>query len=539
MLSDEDQWQLLLVNRDFSRTVVQEWERLNVKWVPFTQVRKPHSPVGHAIKDDDADYLEHLLRIAEFDTDAECANGCRFRAHGNPAMALLVHLCMTEGAVRCFDFLMRWAGEPTRPFHYDRKQLYNRAISLAYDGRIDFLLTLDRYVPTKLAEHARPGALYGFLMTRACSPAALCKLGSRMPPGTRFMPFLLEHCSNRFSQPVLIQLLAVMVGRDELNIPYHYGGVYMTPLSVASKALHINVMDMFLRMGVKPFEHYLAEGLITAAYNPLFAAVVQELPGKPQAYLPPGVEDAPEEDSSAEREKLILRWRHQVQAHSSRMRTAVAYLVDAARAEFEDRNQELMEMLDVAAIAFIHTLRVFLLTNLPWQLPPRQKRKMFVDVDPFARTTEWEQNNPIHAVGYGRPPTVTWRPGLPSDKLRQMLSDYGVGVHRNLVEIWNMLASPNIIEEASRWLERNPTRPHGPWNTLTCMFELIVAADRELPVSPWPSRRGSYATDEWSTSSASGGISVRSTGSAGGSVGSERSVTVFNPTHPLWEEVEP
>ncbi|GAB1318471.1 hypothetical protein MFIFM68171_08681 [Madurella fahalii] len=536
MLSDEDQCELLFVNHAFNRTVAQEWERLNAKWVPFTQVKKPHSSVGRAIKHDDVEYLEHLIRVADFDTDAECLNGSRFRAHGNPAMALLVHMCMTEGAVKCFDFLMRWAGEPARPFRYDREQLYSRAIDLAYDGTIDFLLTLDKFSPSKLVEHAHPGGLYGLLMTRACSPVALCKLGSKMPPGTGFMPFLLEHCSNRFSHPALIQLLIVMVGWGELNIPYHYGGMYMTPLSVASKALHINVMDVFLRMGVKPFEHYLADGLITAAYNPLFAAVVQELPGKPQAYLPPGVDKVPEEDPSVEKKKLILQWRHQVQAHSSRMRTAVAYLVDAARAEFEGRGEELIEMLDIAAIAYIHTLRTFLLTNLPWQLPPRQKKKMFVDVDPFSRTTEWEQNNPIHAVGYGRPPSVTWRAGLPSGKLRQMLSDYRVGLHRNLVEIWEMLASPNIIDEASQWLERSPTRPHGPWDSLTCMFELIVAADRELPLSPWSSRRGSYATDEWNTSSAGGSVSVRS--NAEESVGAVEPITIFDATQHLREKLQ-
>ncbi|KAK4112827.1 hypothetical protein N656DRAFT_77840 [Canariomyces notabilis] len=494
-------------------------ERQNVRNVGFAQ---PNSVIHEAILTDDAELLTFLMQLGNFARDKTTRNGRMLWAQGGHGIELLMNLCIRSGAAECLKFLMDWTAKPGIPFKFDEKKLYERARDLAIstdpdiEPRIECLLLLDSLKPGNRAANAKADGLYGTLLSRAWSPGAVMQLADLLPPDTDFMPFVLANCRIRMRQPEIIRVLLNKIDRKLWNSLVMYKGRLATPMSMAAEGLHVNVMTMLLRKGVQPFEHHMAEGLISAGCNPLFAVVNQELPGKPEIQLPGGREV---EDETM-RKQLLRQWKSRVKPHASLMRTAVAMLVDAAKVDFTShphphpaREDELTEMLDIAAISYIHTLRNFLLRNLPWQLPAEQASKLLVPVsDPLRRTTVWEAQNPIEPglPTRGLPPTVTWRKGLSSGRLlREMLAEYGVELQPEFIDIWHILASANVVDEAERWLqvgsdrhsEGMPTdtrtqkgKQTGSWSSLDCLYDLIVAADR-LPQTNMPLPSEGEATD--------------------------------------------
>ncbi|KAL2017322.1 hypothetical protein VTK56DRAFT_2295 [Thermocarpiscus australiensis] len=490
-LTVEDQVELSLANRACFRAVYPEIERRNVKTVPFA---KYPSRVKAAIDEDDAEQLERLLKLGEFDKDKESPNARLLNCDDGLGIHLLMRLCINADAVECLDLLIRLAEDPATPFRCDIKRLYRDARWAAFkQARIECLLMLDdREIPE--AETPSAGGFYGLLLTQVASPFHVLSLASKLPPDTDYMPMFLAQCLNRHSQPALLDALADLVGKRRLNSPTEFRGKTMTPLSALASSLHVNGLAMLLRMGVRPFEHYVEEGLCSASYNPLFNAISQVLPRKP--YDLPGGKGGEEEEA---KQALLDRWKAEVEVTASWMRTAVAYLVDVGRHYVSSPAESaiLDEMLSLASLIYLHALRTFLLANLPWQLPERLRAKV---LEPAAQghRNAWRAHNPVDLGGIGEETlAVTWRRGLTGRRLRKTLGAGGVTLHGYFLDIWNMLATPETVAEAERFLEHrhgggggdagssgsnSSAGSKGTWNSVDALYTLLLATEREEAV---------------------------------------------------------
>jgi hypothetical protein len=254
----------------------------------------------------------------------------------------------------------------------------------------------------------------------------------------------------------------------------------------------------------------------SAAANPLFCALAA-------GHLPIefGTRPAREEEEEAgviPKIEEIQRWfARAVKPRASGMHAAVAYLTDAADIEFgvlwkdRRRGQRVMgEMLDYAAMVYVHSLRVFLLGNLQWWLQDGDeddgglKKKLLTPAQP-GRVTAWSETSIASSLLHcttttsntseTTPPEgretgtetslpITWRANMSGRwvraKLQQELGVVSGGslLPRPLEEIWNMLLTPTTAELAGRYLRFDPERVSSG-NSLDVLWELLVAAERE------------------------------------------------------------
>ena len=553
---------LSLTNKTVRRLVFQESLRLSIKHIPLAHTRR--SPLWCAIEADYPKGLHTALELGEFDRDMTSPNARMLHANGGRGVHILLSLCIANGSGRCFSFLMKWISNPAVPFTYDAKWLYEKAKQTALrEGRVQCLLFL--YDSDKDSLLPSPAPIYSTLLHQARSPTVVAWLSRRMPPGMDYLPILIAQCSNEYTQPALLEVLLDLVPRHELSLPVSSDERVdnTTALSAAASALHVPPIEMLLRPGARTFPAFSGNNVDTTAANPLFSAVSHRLPWETRepmgySFSPASTQEEDEEDDDESNipapnpllvhHAKLRQWHTQTSHLASRMYTAAMYLVDAAELEFslrcggdhgnnqQQQQQQLTDMLNTAALLYLHTLRSFLLKNLPWVLSsPSSPSSM-----PAARgqdtenrtndkraallnqlivttntseaattkpttTTPWQsfldavrQGNALYddddddddnysdlynptSTPHPKPHTIhTWQLSLSSRQVRSQLATHGVHLPQRLEDIWVLLATPTTGDVAARYLrvfvDEEVSRG------LVGLWELVVAEERGSPV---------------------------------------------------------
>ena len=553
---------LSLTNKTVRRLVFQESLRLSIKHVPIAHTRR--SPLWCAIESDYPRSLQTALELGEFDKDTTSTNARMLHANGGRGVHILLSLCITHGSGRCFSFLLKWISNPAIPFTYDAKWLYEKAKHTALgEGRVQCLLFL--YDSDKDNILPDPTPLYSTLLHQARSPTVVSWISHRMPPDTDYRPVLIAQCGIEYTQPALIETLMDLVPKSKLSLPDSSDEAVdnSTALSAAASALHIPAIEMLLRRGARMFPSSAGNSLDTAAANALFSAVSHRLPREsrePMGYPYPRAstdEESEEDDDEStipspnpllvHRTKL-RKWHTETAHLASRMYTAATYLVDAAELEVsllggsaQDRKQhqqQLTDMLDTAALLYLHNLRSFLLKNLPWVLssptsvsvstapgqdtttadkraallnqlivstttpnnPPtptpwqtfltsiRDRNALYddsdfdsddSDSDSDLHSSDLSDSSPSPSPTHPHAPKQTkWFPSLSARSVRSQLAAQGVHLPPRLEDIWVLLATPATAKVAGEYLRVEGDEEGSRWGGVG-LWELVFAGEVE------------------------------------------------------------
>ncbi|KAG7288309.1 hypothetical protein NEMBOFW57_007840 [Staphylotrichum longicolle] len=523
--------ELSLTNKTIFRLLYQEKRRFKIKNLTFFKDRR--SPLWTAINADLPEKLAKALELGEFDTDTTSPIGRVFHANNGRGIQLLLGLCINKGANHCFDFLLKWVDNPARPFNYNRMWLYQTAKLVAQEeGRLECLIQLldndkEGFFPS-------PKALYLALLRQVRSPSAVSWLARRLPRDTDYLPTLVAQCSVKYMQPALLEAFIQRIPTARLSavVPSAWKrGVSATALSAAASVLHLPVVDLLVRRGAYMYPRALAEtsenipNTFAAAVSHPFPRINSPSPG----YAPNNANQTDKTDTPSN--LAIVKWHNLTQYHAASMRTILRILIDRARFEATVTGHPASTIptaINVAALTFIHTLRAFLLSNLPLLIAqhpggtdPEAAAEFhagLVRPAPAGRRTVWSWFAPEYELDHadgGADETalpLTWRPNLTwqhamwmrdrlldLDERQQLVQPGAVGLVPYLEAIWEMLATSSSVgeyaalylkveavrggggaEEGSDGEERDEERYYeeGGWETSAGLWELLVAEER-------------------------------------------------------------
>ncbi|KAK4155398.1 hypothetical protein C8A00DRAFT_13571 [Chaetomidium leptoderma] len=567
-LSGKDLFALSRVNTAVFRLMFTEMKRLRVKTIPFATRR---SPIWCIVEVDYPEGMDEALRLGEFDKDTTCPNGRFLHSDGGRGIHLVLAMCINKGSTSCFNFLMKWLDDPATPFTYNPMWVYEKARAAALrDGRLTCLMFLyDRYKDGRFPPCT---PIYTTLLEQARSPAAIAWLSRRMPRDTDYRPILITQCSNPYTQAVLIEVLMDLIPKSQLSLPASLSANHnnnnnnsdsennsddtddtncnssdtrksTTALAEAAAIHHLPAVHVLLRDGARAFAVCVKMGSVphSATSNPLFRALAHPLVAHPADFFLLHLDPTPQPNSNGSgaggsfdfeeyhsleaRERRKRTWQAQMERNAEGMRYVVAHLVDAAALEFPRRggggscdtisNAALKrEILEWAAVVFVHTLRACLLGFMAARHPRVEQPRGRPLVVPAVRgrATAWSGKAAVESRfgDEGRGPIwteadldCTWRrPMLPAWLVRDKLEDEGFVLGEHLETIWGLLVTPTTAEALRVWLrfsmevrdERSSLVDINDRSPLDILWELLLAQERDVPMPR--GRRGYSDTDD-------------------------------------------
>jgi hypothetical protein len=377
-LSNKDLFELSLANKSICGVAYQEVRRLKIRTTPFFNNRQ--NPLWCYIELDQPDALKKALELADFENDIKSTNGRVLHSDGGTGVHLLIKCCIQQGAARCLAVVMKWADRSSK-FSYDPKWVYELAWHEARHGgrRLECLLSLhDRDKDGSLPP---PEPTYTILLETIRAPAAVAWLSRRLPPDTDYLSILFEQCGNKYIHPAVVEATMDLITPEMIRTvrpTQSRPTTFIHAVAAAASVLHIPLIDLLLQRGPTVFFQD-AKALYGANVpNPVYSALCHPLPGKPEEerhrvprtppHNPPSMAD------------LKKRWIRETSQTANMIYVACQYLLDHAHIEAKcaaalERDAEkvndrlLMDLLDGAAMVYLHNLRAFLLGNLRWLLP--------------------------------------------------------------------------------------------------------------------------------------------------------------------------
>ncbi|KAK0620698.1 hypothetical protein B0T14DRAFT_567428 [Immersiella caudata] len=402
-------------------------------------------PVWEAIRNDDVDRLREVLELALFYHEVATPGSILLRKNdGTEGIHQLLNLCIKASAVSCLYHLTLWCQSPQNVFKYDFPRLYDSAKKAAVQtGRFACLLALDIAV---IEEPKKRKALLALLLTRAHSADAVTRIVDLWKADDLdYFPYLLLKSADSHSQPALIEALADALERKtDINEAGSMKRMVLTPIAAAAGMLNVSALDMLIEMRADPFAAPYNH-TDRNRYHPLYCALSQN----PPLALPPG----------------SPLWRAAIRPVASRMHTATDMLLASASPAFRN-TPSYKRILARGTLIYLCTLRTFLLRAL-LHLPSQD---LAVRNELILSPCQLAGNSHDDEI-----PTA-FLPDVSHFQLRDALKKLGMQLHRDFIDLWMLLLTPELIEAVERHIQR-PFNSR-PLSGEDCLLALILAKER-------------------------------------------------------------
>ncbi|KAK4445993.1 hypothetical protein QBC34DRAFT_428526 [Podospora aff. communis PSN243] len=407
-------------------------------------------PVQEAIRLDDVERLREVLESGIFYRDVSTPGSKLLRANnGTKGIHRLLDLCVKGSAVRCLYHLTLWCQSPHNVFKYDFSWLYNSAKEVALrTGRFACLLALDIAVVEK-PEKRR--ALLKLMLTKANSADAVSQISDLLQgEELDYLPFLLHKASEPHSQPGVIEAFAGrLVRNNDINEADSKSEEIMTPIAAASSMLNLSAMEMLLEMGANPFAAPFND-TERNDHHPLFCVLAQTIP--------------------VELPMRSTAWRSAVRPIASRMHTATSLLLARASNTFKN-TPAYRRILAKAAGIFVSTLRTFILESISHLDPPTRDTLIVPawprpeEEEPLVTIMIEPDHQPAHFIHDIKPAV-----------LRESLAKNNMHLHRDFLDLWLELLTPEMVDAVDRHPPRRPFKS-SPITAEDCLLFLIRAEE--------------------------------------------------------------
>ncbi|KAK3352857.1 hypothetical protein B0T25DRAFT_542988 [Lasiosphaeria hispida] len=453
-----------------------EKKRLNVRSSPF---RERESRVGRAIKEDYSEELGYLLALGQLELNPKCPMARLLADDSGKGFHTLLSFCVDLDAAKCLSLLICWErGLPNSPYQYDHAGLLDQARTLMLRrGQMGCHVFLD-------PEPKVPGMESALQLVMAKSPDVVKSASRLFERSMDYYPWLMMHCGSDVAHPALIESLAAKIpNAHDLSYCEKWHGTYVSPLSVAAGMLNVSSMEVLMRRGAMAFEPFMKAGVLNHA-NPLFSAITQVfLPGKASDGV---LSEFGSRNPNAVRQGTapIKAWRVTIRTSAARMRTAVKMLLEEATDCFEGPG-EYNEMLHIASMALIFTLRVNLFKAVQSLTDTRTQRKLLAaDIPDRFRDVLSENAEPdswAFFIDNKDEPYFwdrMWRRGLTVRDLRETLQRSNMLIDQDFVHTWLLLMTPKILEKAEMLANTKASVPRpGSLSTEDCLYVLLLSLE--------------------------------------------------------------
>lgn len=265
-----------------------------------------------------------------------------------------------------------------------------------------------------------------------------------------------------------------------------------TAMSAAAGELSLCVMEVLLQEGVKTvFVGCRTHGVKkSAGWNPLIQALAHRMPDRPRdedIEDRPSISGAGSLDALRSKEKSRrYKWEDKVDRTVSSLYNTFRRLRGILKDEFpvETDGPLFKEIVQYAALVYLHNLRAFLLVNLPWLLSQsttgRAVRDQLLTPAKRGRMTHWMA---VHDKEWWLrsseiESSYTWQSGLSGRRVKEKLRDADFRLPKGLEDIWKFLLTSRTVQQAESFLRVDSRRYDSRDTYDEILWELLVAEEK-------------------------------------------------------------
>jgi len=398
------------------------------------------------------DFLR-LLKLGQFaSVDSPVAHV--FKSSGGQGIGYLLELLL-RSAPKCLATLLDWIDhESNGVFVYDIDAMWRATLLHAReDNRLDCLKVLaPRQLDTKVAKAC------AYFMSRAPT-AATVREARALTSGAIPADIMAKHLARLLRNDKAIpHAISEIVKAANFPVDFPCTEAGDTALTLATKILHLPVMNVLLGQGASPLSELDGEGKGDHEQQQamLLVPITGPIPALLQIPLPVdldidflslrdagewGLDEAPIDHSGATRHPLSTStrredWRQSHIRHASKARSALDLFLD-----YHPACLHMLPDTTVTALGemWIHTLGTFLINTIPRYLPGEVQSSVLTVVAKSEASDHEDQQTAS---------LLMWHGVCEGQALKDFVKTHGFALEQDLVYVFSLFMTQDVIQQA-------------------------------------------------------------------------------------------